>query len=169
MVSPRCPSGYRCLWRCNSLVLAVLCAVAACGETAPPADTPPPPADALAIDVTLHRFIPPSQTSQQVVFSTEVTDATTIARVQAALLTVPLSEPDASYNCPTGLPTYDSYQFRFTEHGAFAEEATIDATDCEVWHIRTQRGTVVRLLPLDGFWTGLHKLTGVPLPVNESP
>jgi hypothetical protein len=128
-------SGYRCTRQFISLTLAFLCALAARGSTASPADTPPPAADALAIDVTLHRFIPPSQISQQVVFSTEITDATKIAAVQSALLRVPLSTPNATYNCPAGLPTYDSYDFRLSEHGAFAEEALVDATGCEVWHI----------------------------------
>jgi len=67
-----------------------------------------------------------------------------------------------------GLSTYDSYDLRFTEHGAIVEAATVDVTGCEVWHISTRRGSVIRLLPRDGFWTCLHQVTGAPLPVSES-
>src|SRR5262245_30724031 len=136
LVVHRCPSCHRCSWLLISLVLAVQCALAACGSSAPAADTPPPSADALAITVILHHFTPPSQTWQQVVFSSQISAATEIAAVQSALLSIPLSKPNATYACPAALATYDSYDLQFTERSAFAEDATVDATGCEVWHIR---------------------------------
>jgi hypothetical protein len=149
------------------VTLVVILVVTRVGSSVP-TDVPPPTADALAITITRHDGLVPGG-AEQVIFSRQLTDAQTIAKIQRGLATITFVKPDEVFNCPAGAPVYNHYDLRFTEHGTQVEEATSDATDCQFWIILTQRGRAVRIDTSDGIYALLNRETGAPLPIQRFP
>lgn len=160
--------GYVMAYRAvlSACVLLVSLLIAACGVSTP-ATGSPSAIDELRITVTRYDYTvsPPNATT---LFNYVTGDSATIRAVQNDLLTIPIVNPNANFNCPAGLRTYESYMLDFLDNGTglSSEHASVNLTGCPFWTMLSASGRTVRLGATTNFWDRLRQATGAPVPAS---